>query len=333
MNTTSQNSKQGLSRQTKAARAEMERALSFHFQGNKADALKALRQALKLDPGLAQETLPSNLAHELTGLPVSEALNSLLDGNSSRAMIDTAQRERQRTPVMRRQRALFVVFVFLALVFFGLLLWSIRDGTLQGALQIPPAPAQKYTLAGYEYYVSVPRGSAPEAGWPVVMAFHGYGGNGQQMLPLSTPFNDAGAILIAPTFGTYEPNPGNGPIEIASQILIEVGKQYPLQSRGAILFGFSQGGSFAYRFSVYYSPQVAGVVSAGAPEVDPILPSRNLPYVFTWGELDELQDYVLPSVYAIQSRGFNIRTAILPGLGHAINQDSIDPALNLLKQP
>lgn len=69
----------------------------------------------------------------------------------------------------------------------------------------------------------------------------------------------------------------------------------------------------------------------GAPELDGILPSRNIPYVFLWGELDELQYYVLPSAQTIQSRGFNVRTGIIPGLGHAINQASIDPVLELLK--
>jgi predicted esterase len=333
MNSTSQNSGTGLSRQAKEARAEMERALSFHFQGNKADALKALRKALKLDPSLVEEKLASNLAVELTGLPASEALTTLADGNSSQTMIHTAQREWKQAPVVRRQRSLFVVFILLFLVLIGLFAWSIYDGTLQRALGQPSASAEKSTLDGYEYYVSVPRGRAPADGWPVVMAFHGYGGNAEQILSLAAPFNDAGAIMIAPTFGTYEPNPGNGPIAMASRILTEVGKQYPLQSRGAILFGFSQGGTFAYRFSVHYSLQVAGVVSMGAPELDGILPSRNIPYVFMWGELDELQYYVMPSAQMIQSRGFNVRTGIIPGLGHAISQASIDPVLALLKQP
>lgn len=331
MNGTLQSSRNGSSRQAKAARAEVERALSFHFQGNKAHALMALRTALKLDPSLANETLPSNLARELTGLAAPEALTSLTEGNSSQTMIHTAQREWRQAPVMRRQRSLFVVFVFLFLVFVGLFAWSIYDGTLQRALGRPAAPAQKYTLDGYEYYVSLPRGQAPKDGWPVIVAFHGYGGNAEQMLALAAPFNEAGAILVAPTFGTYEPNPGNGPIEAANRILNEVGKLYPLHSRGAILFGFSQGGTFAYRFSVYYSAQVAGVVAMAAPELDGILPSRNIPYVFMWGEQDELQYYVMPAAQAIQSRGFDVRTAIIPGLGHAINQASIDPVFELLK--
>jgi hypothetical protein len=205
MNNTAQNPKRASSPQAKAARAEMERALSFHFQGNKADALKSLRKALRLDPDLAKEVLPSNLARELTGLPVSEALSSLVDGNSSKTMINMAQRERQQAPVRRRQRTSLVIFAVLFLLFIGLFLWSIWDGTLQKALGLPPVPAQKYTLDGYDYYVSIPRGAAPEGGWPLVVAFHGYGGNAEQMLSLAAPFNDAGAILVA-----MSPTPGTG---------------------------------------------------------------------------------------------------------------------------
>ena len=332
MNTTSQPSKKTLPRQTQAARIELERALSFHFQGNKAEALKSLRKALKLEPGLAEEKFTSNLAHELTGLPVSVALESLTDRNSSKTMIDAAQRAWRKTPQMRHQRVMLGVLTALILVFVGIVVWSLWDGTLQNVFGGGQVQSQKYVLDGYEYYVGVPRGAAPKDGWPLVVGFHGYGSNAMQVFPLAGRFNHAGAIFVAPTFGTYEPNPGNGPIDVASRMLTEVGKQYPLQARGAVLLGFSQGGTFAYRFSAYYSSQVAGVVTAGAPELDMILPSRNIPYVFTWGELDELKDYVVPYVHLLQNRGLNARVTIVPDLGHQVSQYAVDQVMLLLEQ-
>lgn len=332
MNNTSQNSKPGLMGTAKTARIELDRALSLHFQGNKAGALKSLRKALELDPTLAREPLTANLARELTGSSSAEALKSVIDAKESKELINTAQKEWKSTPQMRRQRNLLFVLAALFLVFIGILAWSIKDGSLLAFLA-PQPRIQKANWNGYDYYLSVPRGSAPERGWPMVVVFHGYGGEGGQMAPLAGTFNDAGAIFVAPSLGTYEPNPGNGPLEPVSQILSEIGKQHPLQPRGAILLGFSQGGSFAYRFSVYHSEQVAGVVTAGAPEIDSILPSRNIPYIFTWGELDELQQFVLPQVYPIQNRGFNVRTAIVPGVGHGVSQYSIEQALLLLGQP
>jgi len=332
MNNTSQNAPARSTGNARAARLELERALSLHFQGNRAGALKGLRKALELDPALAREPLTANLARELTGLAPAEALKNIADVKESQGMIASAQKEWQSTPQMRRQRFLLPVLAMLLLVLIGLFAWSVKDGSLQAFLA-PRPQIEKANLGGYEYYVSVPRGHLPKGGWPMVVAFHGYGGEGSHMLGLAGKVNKAGAIFVAPTLGTYEPNPGNGPLEPVSRILTEIDKQHPLQARGAVLFGHSQGGSFAYRFSVYHSGQVAGVVTAGAPEIDPLFPARNIPYILTWGELDELHRFVLPTVYPLQSRGHNIRTAIIPGVGHEVSQYAIDQVFMLLDQP
>lgn len=332
MHDISQNSTPGLKVQSESARLELERALSLHFQGNRAGALKGLRKALELDPALASEPLTANLARELTGLSSAEALKNIVDVKESKGMIARAQKEWKSTPQMRRQRFLLPVPAMLLLVFLGLFAWSVKDGSLQAFLA-PQPKIEQANLGGYEYYLAVPRGRVPEGGWPMVVAFHGYGGEGGHMLGLAGKVNDAGAIFVAPTLGTYEPNPGDGPLGPISRILAEISRQHPLQSRGAILFGHSQGGSFAYRFSVYHSAQVAGVVTAGAPEIDPLFPTRDIPYILTWGELDELHRFVLPTVYPLQSRGHNIRTAIIPGVGHEVSQYAVDQIFVLLEQP
>ena len=147
------------------------------------------------------------------------------------------------------------------------------------------------------------------------------------------PRSGPGPLTGLPSSSTSPRVPGNGPLEPAANILVELGNQHPLQARGAILLGHSQGGSFAYRFSVYYPGLVAGVVTAGAPEFDAIYPTKNIPYIFTWGELDGLQEFVLPMVYPIQNNGWNVRTAIVPDVGHELSRYAVDQTLNLLGQP
>jgi len=336
MNNLPQDPKPEMSRQSKAAHAELERALSMHFDGNKAGALKSLRNALRQDPALADQPLANNLAREITGLPASEALKSVVNDQVNKDLIHSAKAERQETPTMQRQRNMLMVLAVLLVVFIGLCAWMAGSGAFEvylDAIRITQLQSQKGNLDGYDYYLAVPKGLAPDNGWPMVVVFHGYGGNGEQVLPLAKTFNDAGAVFVAPTLGEYRPNPGNGPLEPVSRILTEIGNQYPIQSRGAILLGHSQGGSFAYRFSVYYPGQVAGVVTAGAPEFDGIYPKRNIPYIFTWGELDGLQQFVLPMVYPIQNQGFNVRTYIVPDVGHELSQYAIDQTLILLEQP
>ena len=315
------------SRQSKDAKDELDRAFSLHFQGNKAGALKSLRRALELDPSLSNDMYVSNLAKEITGLHAKDVLHDLSDRNTSRELIRTAQKERLSTPQARRQLNLLPIIALLLVVIIGFGIWVVGSGT------IGQPQSQKASLGGYEYYLSVPNGPVPESGWPIVVAFHGYGGNGGHMMPLAETFNDAGAIFLAPTLGKYQPNPGKGPLQPAANILVDVGKQHPLQARGAVLLGHSQGGSFAYRFSVYYPNLVAAVVTAGAPEYDAIYPTKNMPYIFTWGELDGLQEFVLPMVYPIQNRGWNVRTVIVPDVGHELSQYAVDQALILLGQP
>lgn len=324
------------SQRSKSARFELEKALSLHFRGEKARALQTLRRALELDPALAKEKVAANLAKELTGLPVEEAVKNLADNETGRILMDRAQRTQTLGPRAQSQGYQLPAFLILMAAFIGLSGWAVASGLfdpLWDAWQFAQLQSRKFTLNGYEYYVSVPGGDAPADGYPLVVAFHGYGGNGGQMLGLAQTFNEAGAIFVAPSLGEYQPNPGRGPLEPLSLILKEVGEQYPLQARGAILLGHSQGGTFAYRFSVYYPDQSAGVVTAGAPELDPILPTRNIPYVFTWGEYDDLQEFVLPMARPIQNRGYNVRIMIVKGAGHELTQYAVDQALGLLAQP
>jgi predicted esterase len=193
--------------------------------------------------------------------------------------------------------------------------------------------SQKYSSGGYEYYMVVPSGSTPKDGWPVVVAFHGMGGQGSDMMGMADTFTKAGAIFVAPTLGGYVPNPGDGPIEPMSQILKDIKAKVSVRSRGAVLLGLSQGGTFAFRFSLRHPEQVYGVVTAGAPEYDQVFPARNtLPYVFTWGALDGLQDFVIPQhVQPLQAAGYNIKTAVVPGYGHEITPFSIDQTLKMIR--
>ena len=322
-------------RRTKAARMELDRALSFHLRGEKASALKSFRKALNLDPGLAIERLTRNIAQELTGLPAQEALKNLIGEHTGKELIQTAKREQKKPPTSFRQRLMVIAFIIALVALVGIIYKALQVRTLDSYLttiRMMVWQTQKHTLGGYEYYALVPRGSPPPEGWPVVVAFHGMDGQASHMLPFAQTFLEEGVLFIAPSFGGYAPWP-KGPIEVMSRILKEVGENHPLDTHGAILLGHSQGGTFAYRFSVYYPDQVAGVVTAGAPEFDAVNPARrNMPYVFTWGEYDWLQEFMLPPSFALRNNGFNVRIYIVPDAEHEMTQFAVEKALAMLVQ-
>ena len=319
--------------QAKTARAKLEQALSYYFRGEIPSALKSLRISLELDPNLANEPVARNLAHELMDLPAQEAIQKLMLPDEGREVIKSAKRKPVTTPSTFRERLTFVAFVTSVLLLLGAGFWFMRQGAFASyrtTFRRMQWERQKSTLGSYEYYALVPDGSPPVDGWPVVVVLHGMGGQGSQMLSMAEIFLDAGVLFVAPTFGGYEPNPGAGPIDVMKGILVEVGKQYPTQSRGAVLLGHSQGGSFAYRFSVRYPDKVSGVVTVGAPEFDAVTPVRAIPYVFTWGENDELQEFLLPTAFAMRNSGFNVSIYIIPGAGHEMTSFAIEKTLAML---
>lgn len=320
-------------KQAHAARMELERALSFHLRGERAHALKSLRKALELDSRLENERLTQNLARELSGLPAQEALKSLSNEQTGQEWIQAARRQQKASPPAIRLNFTTVALVIALIGLLGMSLWALRSGTFASSLMSFRRlqwETQKHSLGGRDYYAIVPPGPPPADGWPVVVALHGYGGQGSHMLPFAQTFLDEGVLFVAPSFGRYDPWP-EGPIETMSRILAEIAKNHPLQARGAVLLGHSQGGTFAYRFSVSYPDQVAGVVTAGAPEFDPVNPARsNMPYVFTWGEYDGLQEFMLPPALALRNGGFNVRIYIVPGAEHEMTGFAVDKALSLL---
>lgn len=325
-----------LTEQEKTAHAELNHAISLHLQGNKAGALKAVRHALALDPTLAEEKFVSNLAKELTGLPAPEALALLTDADASKTLLEAALQDERQAAKTKPVRIKVYALVALLVVLAGMLGFGLAFGKFKSVIQGVQAiqlQTHIHKSAGYDYYLFVPEGSAPEGGWPVVVALHGLGGQAEHMIWMAENFTDAGAIFIAPTYDRYEPYPGEGPIAPLSQLLKEIGAQYPVRSRGAVLLGFSQGGTFAFRFSLRHPEQVYGVVTAGAPEYDQVLSSPStIPFVFTWGELDGLQDFVIPQhVQPLQQAGYNVETYIIRGYGHEVSPFAIEQTLNMVR--
>lgn len=319
----------------KAADQKVQRAFSLFTNGQTDKALKAFIRALEINPYLTEDPFAGNLAAELTGLPRDQALASLQDRGGRDKLLDSAK-ERTEKPQRRKQNPLTAALLVIALAALAFVSYRfVQAGDLDRYriwITQQLGSFNQVSAAGYDYYLMKPRGNPPQGGWPVVVGLHGYGGQGSDMLSLAPQFNQAGVLYIAPTFGQYAPNPGEGPIEPMRQILEDLAQRQEINTGRVVFLGFSQGGTFAYRFSLYYPNWVSGVVTAGAPDLSAGAPTQgNLPYVFTWGELDGLQDMVMPaSVYPLVDQGFNVRYYIVPDAGHEVTPYAVDQALQLV---
>jgi predicted esterase len=319
-----------------AAERQVQRAFSLHTRGQTKKALQVFIRALKLNPGLGKDQFVKNLAAELTGLPFEEALQSLGDRTDQKELLDSVQ-ESTKKPA-RKKSPISLILLLVALTALAVVSSRFLSSGMFDRYRVLVAQKlggfNQHQAGGKSYHLMKPLGKAPEEGWPVVVGFHGYGGQGADMLGITSIFTKEGIVYIAPTFGGYEPYPGIGPIEPMRQILEDVSSQIPIDKGRVVLLGFSQGGTFAYRFSVYHPEWVSGVVTAGAPDLDAGTPTRgNIPYIFTWGELDGLQNMVLPaSVYPLINQGYNVRYKVIPGAGHEVTPYAIDRVLALVGQ-
>jgi len=308
------------------------RAMDAHVSGDDASALKELRRALEANPALSQDQAFASLASSVTSLPVAQALAALQD--KKRAIQPARASRPHRARSTRQTLTLLALIVALgALAVLGF--WFVRSGSFDRwrlALSIEGWKDSARTIAGTQVYVIAPEGEPPAAGWPLLVAFHGYGGAGDSMLALAARTQPEGILLVAPTFGGYEPYPGNGPLGPLTDILAEVRASYPVNPGAVVLYGFSQGGTFAYRYSIYHPYDLAGVVTAGAPDFDAGDPTRyDLPYVLTWGEDDGLYGLNEPYVTDLQARGFAVDYAAVRDAGHEITGYSVDRALDLIR--
>lgn len=312
------------------ANHHVSRAMDAHVSSDNATALKELRRALSVNPALSQEQAFVSLAASVTNLPAAQALAALED---KKRAVPSASRPRQARSARQTLTLLALILALGALAVAAL--WFVQSGALDRwrlTLAIEGWRNSKQTLAGTEVYVIAPEGEPPAAGWPVLVALHGYGGAGDSMLALAARTQPAGILLVAPTFGSYEPNPGNGPLAPLTDLLAAVRAGYPVNAGAVVLYGFSQGGTFAYRYSIYHPYDLAGVVTAGAPDFDAGDPIRyDLPYVLTYGDGDGLYGLNEPYMADLQARGFAVDYAVVRDAGHEITGYSVDRALDLIR--
>lgn len=111
-----------------------------------------------------------------------------------------------------------------------------------------------------EALISVPNSSKPA---PVVLAFHGYGGNMRraadnfrlhehwpeavvvymQALPMSNPRNPSDQ---RPGWDVMNPPPGNKDVKFVDALLADLKKSYKIDSKQVFAMGHSNGGRFSY---------------------------------------------------------------------------------------
>jgi phospholipase/carboxylesterase len=115
-------------------------------------------------------------------------------------------------------------------------------------------------------YLRVPPNYSPQSPTPLVIAFHGAGGRGDEMIAAFGARTDAiGAILLAPNslVETWDAVSGDfGPdVTFLNEVLDQTFARCNIQTSAIAVLGFSDGASYALSIGLANGDQTAGVVA------------------------------------------------------------------------
>jgi len=167
------------------------------------------------------------------------------------------------------------------------------------------------------YIVHVPPGDAPERGWPLVVVFHGGGGNATATMRSTnwTKLADReGFLAVFPEGTAPDPtrpgrfagnpqtwNDGSGrahlaavkskarDIEFTKTMIADLKKRFRVDAKRIHAAGFSNGGSMTFRVARELSGEIASVAPvAGADWLVDVDPPRPVPLLYITGTADPL---------------------------------------------
>jgi poly(3-hydroxybutyrate) depolymerase len=188
------------------------------------------------------------------------------------------------------------------------------------------------------YYVSAPKDLAPGDKRPLVLAFHGTGGEGAMMVDNWAKLAQKERFFVA-ALNAIDRNiwaiPGDGP-DLVHEVTETLLRKLPIDSSRIYLFGQSSGAVFALRLGLLESQYFAAVaVHAGsfqrgsADFATVRMARRKLPVLIISGDRDPIfpPASVKSTVAAMQAAGIPAESFIMNGHDHryyALVADSIN---------
>lgn len=186
----------------------------------------------------------------------------------------------------------------------------------------------------HHYSVFIPRGEAPEHGWPVMLYLHGAGGRGsdgrRQLGDGPAPLLSKGLIdwpilvvfpqcedVESPIFECWQADSPDA--QRALRILAEVEQDYATDSSHRILAGWSMGGYGAWSVAAATPDRwVAVMPIAGGGDTTTAPRLIHLPIWAIHGRLDQaiLPERSREMVQAVRRAGGNATLTLIPGVGH-----------------
>jgi hypothetical protein len=340
----------------KAAVEAFKRARDLHRKNDWIGAAKALGQALGIDPALRDDSSMAALAAKITGKNPDEAIETLADFDAREVFIRQRGQRARRGGVPTFALVIGAAVLVLIVSIIGAVLIS-RDVLSQldvGRLVMTGGASTFERTVDRDpsitYHLVVPPGELPESGWPTLVAVHGDGQTGADMVNL---FGDAAranqVMLIAPTF----PDLSQASYTDARRILlltlddIEVrmfeAPNVLAHILGEVYFGQAEGARFVsgtmqqgLGFSDVGFAMNAPLGVALAPDdtnlFEPSDWALGIPYLITAGADAPQADSVTRYADYLTGRGFSVDLQVVPGDGQTITPEQVNATMQFVQE-
>ncbi|CAN5612739.1 hypothetical protein BH09PLA1_BH09PLA1_13160 [soil metagenome] len=151
-------------------------------------------------------------------------------------------------------------------------------------------------------FVRVPKNYSPQRAWPIILAYHGTGGGGHDLIgPIARLFGDDAENYLIAGIDQYQPNNVDSKRSWRPEyrlVIQSLKSHFNIDSGRVYATGFSGGGYVAWSMAIFYGDEIAAsipVASAfdAAPEIpgmwEMLLPNvSNTPVLNVWGSNDRL---------------------------------------------
>jgi poly(3-hydroxybutyrate) depolymerase len=206
----------------------------------------------------------------------------------------------------------------------------------------PPSYTLAHNPTPYErdlptlYYLYLPASYTPDRDWPLFVGIHGAGGDGSNCLVMWQQYADPeGFVLLCPSLsdesGGWYQDDGE---KMVKRVLKEVRAEVRVQKR-FFLAGYSAGAQFVQGYAFANPKDVTGaaVLSAGNYyEPDPH--ASAIPFLVILGEKDNPTGLKNAGDFIdlLRKEGFSVDLQILPGVGHHLNDQAFDLAIEFYRR-
>jgi len=195
------------------------------------------------------------------------------------------------------------------------------------------------TVEGRTAYINLPANLENNQRYPLVIGYHGGGGNAEGYIRHSGLFSkaeEAGFIAVCPE-GSLVTRFGNhrvwnsGPeyakatrnvddVAFTKALIAAVSAQYPVDPRRIYATGFSNGGQMVYRLALEMSDRIAAIAPmSGARLATGERPRRRVPVLHFHGTADTL--YPLQGGLGAQSRGHRLHVPVRDAIAEWVHID------------